>query len=70
MSPLRSPVLLVGMITAFSIHLAMTYLPAGNVLLATQPIDAELWTWLLVCSVPILLVMELHKLSWRLRNRK
>jgi magnesium-transporting ATPase (P-type) len=70
MSPLRSPVLLVGMITAFSIHLAMTYLPVGNLLLATEPIDAELWTWLLVCSVPILLVMELHKLSWRWRNRR
>jgi magnesium-transporting ATPase (P-type) len=70
MSPLRSPVLLVGMITAFSIHLAMTYLPAGNVLLATQPIDAELWFWLLACSAPILFVMELHKLSWSLRRRK
>ncbi len=70
MSPLRSPVLLVGMIAAFSIHLAMTYLPAGNVLLSTQPIDAGLWLWLLVCSAPILLVMELHKLSWSARWRK
>jgi magnesium-transporting ATPase (P-type) len=70
MSPFRSPVLLIGMITAFSIHLAMTYLPAGNVLLSTQPIDAELWIWLLACSAPILLVMELHKLSWRLRRRQ
>ena len=70
MSPLRSPVLLFGMITAFSIHVAMTYLPAGNLLLATQPIDIELWVVLLACSMPILLVMELHKLSWALRHRR
>jgi magnesium-transporting ATPase (P-type) len=69
MSPLRSPVLMIGMIAAFSIHVAMTYLPAGNVLLTTQPVDAELWLWLLVLSVPILFVMELHKLSWSLRHR-
>lgn len=48
----------------------MTYLPAGNILLSTQPIDAELWIWLLACSAPILLVMELHKLSCCLRRRQ
>ncbi|MDJ0910314.1 MAG: HAD-IC family P-type ATPase [Woeseiaceae bacterium] len=69
MSPLRSPVLLIGMISAFSLHLAMTYLPVGNLLLATQPIDPKLWLWLLALSVPILFVMELHKLSWALRGR-
>ena len=68
MSPFRSPVLLFGVIAAFSIHLAMTYLPVGNLLLATQPIDVGNWVWLLALSVPILLVMELHKLSWRLRQ--
>jgi magnesium-transporting ATPase (P-type) len=70
MSPLRSPVLMVGMIAAFSLHVAMTYLPAGNVLLSTQPVDTELWLWLLILSVPILFVMELHKLSWSLRRRR
>jgi hypothetical protein len=69
MSPLRSPVLLVGMIVAFSIHVAMTYLPLGNLLLSTQPVDAALWLKLLLLSLPILVVMELHKLSWSLRHR-
>jgi magnesium-transporting ATPase (P-type) len=68
MSPLRNPVLIAGMIAAFSLHLAMTYLPAGNLLLGTQPIDLDLWLLLLGLSVPILFVMELHKLSWRLRR--
>jgi Ca2+-transporting ATPase len=70
MSPLRSPVLLVGMIVAFSIHVAMTYLPLGNLLLSTQPVDAALWVQLLLLSLPILAVMELHKLSWSLRRRR
>jgi magnesium-transporting ATPase (P-type) len=69
MSPLRSPVLMIGMLAAFSIHVAMTYLPAGNLLLSTQPVDAALWLQLLMLSLPILVVMELHKLSWSLRRR-
>jgi magnesium-transporting ATPase (P-type) len=69
MSPLRSPVLMIGMVAAFSIHVTMTYLPFGNLLLSTQPVDTELWLWLLLLSVPILVVMELHKLSWSLRRR-
>jgi magnesium-transporting ATPase (P-type) len=69
-SPLRSPVLMIGMVAAFSIHVAMTYLPAGNVLLATQPVDAALWLQLLMLSLPIIIVMELHKLSWSLRRRR
>ena len=69
MSPLRSPVLMVGVVAAFSIHVAMTYLPIGNRLLSTAPIGGELWLVLLALSVPILLVMELHKLSWAVRRR-
>ena len=57
------------MVAAFSIHVAMTYLPVGNLLLSTQAVDAELWLWLLMLSLPILIVMELHKLSWSLRRR-
>jgi Ca2+-transporting ATPase len=70
MSPLRSPVLMIGMIVAFSIHVTMTYLPVGNLLLSTQPVDASLWLQLLMLSLPILVVMELHKLSWSLRHRR
>ena len=69
MSPLRSPVLMLGLLAAFSIHVAMTYHPFGNVLLSTQPISADHWLRLLALSLPILVVMELHKLSWSLRRR-
>ncbi|MBT8106337.1 MAG: HAD-IC family P-type ATPase [Woeseiaceae bacterium] len=70
MSPLRSPVLMVGVVAAFSIHVAMTYLPIGNRLLTTEPIDGDLWLVLLALSLPILLIMELHKLSWAVRQRR
>ncbi len=69
MSPFRSPVLMLGILGAFSAHMAMTYLPLGNLVLSTEPIDAGLWFLLLAVSLPILLVMELHKLSWALRQR-
>ncbi len=48
----------------------MTYLPFGNALLATEPIDGSIWLRLLALSLPILFAMELHKLSWNLRQRK
>jgi magnesium-transporting ATPase (P-type) len=70
MSPLRSPVLMLGIVAAFSIHVSMTYLPVGNRLLSTEIIAGDLWLVLLALSVPILAVMELHKLSWALRQRR
>ena len=70
MSPLRSPVLMLGIVAAFSIHVSMTYLPIGNRLLSTEIIAGDLWLVLIVLSLPILAVMELHKLSWALRQRR
>jgi len=68
LSPLRSPVLMIGMLTAFSIHVAMLYLPAGNALLSTEPVDGPMWLMLAAMSLSILVGMELHKLSWHLRR--
>ncbi len=67
LSPLRSPVLMIGMLTAFSIHVSMLYLPFGNALLGTKPVDASLWLMLFMLSLSILMLLELHKLSWYLR---
>ena len=70
LSPLRSPVLMIGMLTAFSIHVSMLYLPIGKTLLSTQPVDGSLWLMLVALSLSILALMELHKLSWYLRQRR
>ncbi len=69
MSPLRSPVLLVGMVTAFSVHVAMLYLPLGNELLSTHPVNAEQWLLLAGLSLTILFAMEVHKFLWYRRYR-
>ena len=67
LSPLRSPVLMIGIAAAFSIHVTMLYSPLGNALLGAEPVSLEQWILIAALSLPILTVMELHKLSWRLR---
>jgi magnesium-transporting ATPase (P-type) len=67
-SPLKSPILMLGMLLAFSIHVAMLYLPIGNMLLGTEAVPLEQWLLILALSLPILLVMELHKLFRRRAN--
>jgi magnesium-transporting ATPase (P-type) len=67
LSPLRSPLLLAGTLTAFSLHVAMLYLPAGRATLRTEPVSLATWAALLPLALSILLVMELHK---AFRNRK
>ncbi len=68
-SPLKSPVLMIGMLTAFSVHVIMMYLPIGTTLLAAVPVDTTHWLLVLALSLPILAVMEAHKVSWRWRHR-
>ena len=67
-SPLKSPVLMIGMVVAFSIHVLMMHIPLGQTLLSAQPISADHWLLLLCLALPILPVMELHKISWRRRT--
>ena len=67
-SPLKSPILMIGMLLAFSIHVSMLYLPFGHALLGTEPVSLDNWLFIFALSLPILLVMELHKISWRLRG--
>jgi potassium/sodium efflux P-type ATPase len=69
-SPLRSPILLAGAITAFGVHLLAIYTPWGQALLETQPIPLEHWGILFLLALTIFPVMELHKLSWRMRHRE
>ena len=68
LSPLKSPVLMVGMLTAFSVHVAMLYSPWGQLLLSTEPVGRDEWILLVGLSLLILVVMELHKLSWAWRR--
>lgn len=68
-SPLRSPVLLIGALAAFSIHVSMMYVPFMQDVLETEPVS--LTTWLVVAGLAMTIVpaMELHKWLWRQRHR-
>ncbi len=69
LSPLRSPILLIGVAAAFSIHLAAMYTPLGQQLLETEPVALPTWGILFLLALVIFPVMELHKWSWSLRYR-
>ncbi len=64
-SPLESPILMVGAATAFIVHVSMLYVPWGQQLLGTEPVSLTSWSLLIVCAMSILIVMELHKTYWR-----
>jgi len=61
LSPLRSPILLLGTIAAFLIHLAAMHLPVGQTVLQTEPIPLERWALLIFLALLILPASEFHK---------
>jgi P-type Ca2+ transporter type 2C len=67
LSPLRSPILLAGVLTAFLVHLGSMYLPPTQALLQIAPVSIEIWVVLVGLALSVAVAMELHKLSWRLR---
>lgn len=67
-SPLRSPILLAGVIGAFVIHLAAMYTPIGQTMLETEPVALKTWGILFLLALPIFPVMELHKWTWSIRH--
>jgi P-type Ca2+ transporter type 2C len=69
----RSPILIYGVVGAFLIHLLAMYLSLGQTFLRTEPVDITTWMLAFGCALSILLVMEIHKLTWKYRypaNRK
>jgi magnesium-transporting ATPase (P-type) len=72
LSPFRSPILLMGTVTAFLIHAIVMHLPIGNTLLSTEPVDLQTWGMLIALSLTVLLAIEIHKFSKSLtfRNRR
>jgi len=59
--PLASPVLLIGMLSAFSLHLVMMHSPFGMALLGTQPLPVHQWLLALALSLTVLLAVEVQK---------
>jgi magnesium-transporting ATPase (P-type) len=68
LSPLRSPILLAGTISALAIHVLAMHLPLGQSVLHTAPVSLERWGVLLLLSLLILPASELHK--WWMFTRR
>lgn len=69
LSPLRSPVLLCGVLGALAIHVAAMYLPFMQYVLESQPVSARSWLLLILCALTIVPAIELHKFFWNRRQR-
>jgi magnesium-transporting ATPase (P-type) len=69
MSPLRSPILLGGVVAAFLVHLAAMYFPPMQKVLGTSPVEPWQWSVLIGLSLTVFVAMEIHKVVWAYRNR-
>lgn len=69
LSPLRSPILLTGAIAAFVVHVTTLYLPLGQTMLRTEPVGLITWFTLAGLALSVLVAMEIHKWTWRLRGK-
>jgi len=68
LSPLRNRMLLLGTLGAVAVHVAALYTPFFQDLLRISPPSAAQWAELVLLALPIVVVMELHKL-WRGRRK-
>jgi Ca2+-transporting ATPase len=67
-SPLRSPLLLMGALTALGVHLLAMITPVGQKILKTAPIAREEWAAMIPVALTVFLAMEIHKMIWRRRH--
>jgi P-type Ca2+ transporter type 2C len=66
-SPLRSPYLLAGVLTALGIHILAMNLPMLQRVLRTEPVSLQGWAILLALACTVFVAIEIHKWSWAKR---
>lgn len=67
-SPLQSPILFGGALCALLTHVVSMYFPPLQAVLRTEPVSPAGWLVFVGLAFTVFVAMELHKLSWRLRN--
>ncbi|PIP72296.1 MAG: hypothetical protein COW89_07195, partial [Nitrospinae bacterium CG22_combo_CG10-13_8_21_14_all_47_10] len=67
---LQNPVLLFGVLGAFLSHVLAMYLPAGQMILKTQPVDGQTWLLVVALASTSILLMEWHKRWWNKRQER
>jgi magnesium-transporting ATPase (P-type) len=66
-NPLTNRLLLAAQLAALTIHVTALYLPATQLILRVEPIDAAAWPRILAAGLAVIAVNEAHK--WRQRRR-
>jgi Ca2+-transporting ATPase len=69
LSPLRSPILLIGALTALLVHVGAMYLPLGQRILGTEPVSLETWGMVAALALTVFVTSEIQKLVWHLRKK-
>ena len=69
LSPLRSPILILGALAAFLVHVVSMYIPFMQNVLGTAPVSATTWLVVIPLAVSVVPALEFHKWLWRLRGR-
>ena len=64
LSPLRSPILLTGVLLALGVHVLAMYMPWLQRVLGTSPIPVPHVVLLAGIALTVVLAMELHKVYW------
>lgn len=67
LSPFRSPILLLGAISAFLIHVAAMYIPFMQNVLGVQPVALSTWVTVIALALVVVPAVEVHKWLWMLR---
>ena len=67
LSPLRSPILLSGALTALMIHLGTMFLPLGQKVLQVEPVSLTTMACLWMLALSVFVAMEIHKWMWSIR---
>jgi P-type Ca2+ transporter type 2C len=67
---MTNPILLFGVLGAFLSHVLAMYLPLGQLLLKTQPIEGKFWFLVVLLALTSVLLMECHKWWWNKRQMK
>jgi P-type Ca2+ transporter type 2C len=70
LSPLRTPILLVGAVAAFLVHVGAMHLPLAQAVLQTESVGVTTWATFLALALTVFVAMEVHKWSWALRHRE
>lgn len=67
LSPLRSPVLLIGVLGAFGVHYGALHWEWARRTLGTAPVTPDVWQLVIITALSVAVVVELHKIWWRRR---